>query len=158
MEPTPGRKISRLDRPWSLGPKRLTKLADKRENQSYLDDQTAALVQTIQSLVGSIRGAADINQIDPLIRSIIDTVGRVISETEASGHADMIGRLADSQQRLTEAGSRGQELAADGMGEDDRDWRMWTQMLPPIAFEIARETKELVQRIDQLLAANDDFS
>ncbi|KUI58152.1 hypothetical protein VP1G_05479 [Cytospora mali] len=124
----------------------------------YLDDQTAYLVQTIQNLVGSIRGAADINQIDPLIHSIVDTVGKVISETQAAGNGDMIGRLADSQQRLIEAGERGQDLAADGKGEDDRDWRMWTQTVPPIAFEIARETKELVQRIDQLLAANDDFS
>lgn len=129
-----------------------------RDKQVYLDDQTAVLVQTIQTLVGSIRGAADINQIDPLIRSIADTVGKVISETEAAGNGDMVERLADSQQRLMEAGQRGQELAADGLGDQDRDWRMWTQTLPPIAFEIARETKELVLRVDQLLAANDDFS
>jgi hypothetical protein len=116
------------------------------------------LVQTIQNLVGSIRGAADMNQIDPLIRSIVDTVSKVISETEAAGNGDMIGRLADSQQRLMEAGERGHDLAADGKGESDRDWRMWSQTLPPIAFEIARETKELVQRVDQLLGANDDFS
>lgn len=115
-------------------------------------------MQTIQSLVGSIRGDADINQIDPLIRSIIETVGKVVSETETAGHGDMIGRLSDSQQRLMEAGARGNDLAADGKGESDRDWRMWSQTLPPIAFEIARETKELVQRIDQLLGANDDFS
>ncbi|ROV99370.1 hypothetical protein VSDG_03991 [Cytospora chrysosperma] len=124
----------------------------------YLDDQTGVLVQTIQNLVGSIRGAADMNQIDPLIRSIVDTVSKVISETEAAGNGDMIGRLADSQQRLMEAGERGHDLAADGKGESDRDWRMWSQTLPPIAFEIARETKELVQRVDQLLGANDDFS
>lgn len=124
----------------------------------YLDDQTAILVQTIQSLVGLIRGAADISRIEPLIRSIVETVGKVISETEASGNGDMIGRLADSQQRLMEAGERGQDLAADGKDERDREWRMWTQTLPPIAFEIARETKELVQRIGQLGSADEDFS
>lgn len=126
--------------------------------QVYLDDQTAILVQTIQSLVGLIRGAADISRIEPLIRSIVDTVGKVMSETEASGNGDMIGRLADSQQRLMEAGERGQELAADGKNERDREWRMWTQTLPPIAFEIARETKELVQRIGQLVSGEEDFS
>lgn len=124
----------------------------------YLDDQTAILVQTIQSLVGLIRGAADISRIEPLIRSIVDTVGKVISETEASGNGDMIGRLADSQQRLMEAGERGQDLAAEGKNERDREWRMWTQTLPPIAFEIARETKELVQRIGQLVSSEEDFS
>lgn len=126
--------------------------------QVYLDDQTAILVQTIQSLVGLIRGAADISRIEPLIRSIVETVGKVISETEASGNGDMIGRLADSQQRLMEAGERGQDLAADGKNERDREWRMWTQTLPPIAFEIARETKELVQRIGQLVSSEEDFS
>lgn len=111
-------------------------------------------MQTIQSLVGSIRGAAKISQIDPLIRSILETVDKVISETEASGNGDMVGRLADSQQRLMEAGARGQELSAEGKSDGDREWRMWTQTLPPIAFEIARETKELVQRVDQLLTGN----
>lgn len=124
----------------------------------YLDDQTANLVQTIQGLVSSIRGAADINQIDPQIRNIVDTVSKVISQTENAGHADLIGRLIDSQQRLMEAGDRGHDLADEGKGEGDREWRMWTQTLPPIAFEIARETKELVQRIDQLIVATDNFS
>lgn len=115
-------------------------------------------MQTIQGLVSSIRGAADMNQINPQIRTIVDTVGRVIDQTEQAGRGDMVGRLIDSQQRLMEAGERGHDLAADGKGEGDREWRMWTQTLPPIAFEIARETKELVQRIDQLITANDDFS
>lgn len=108
--------------------------------------------------MGSIRGAANINQIDPLIRSIIDTVGKVISETDASGNGDLAERLVSSQQRLIEAGERGYDLSAEGKGEGSREWRMWTQTLPPIAFEIARETKELVQRVDELIAADDDFS
>lgn len=126
----------------------------------WLDDQSADLVQTIQGLVSSIRGAADMNQIDPQLRTIIDTVGQVISETDKAGHGDLVGRLYDSQQRLIEAGERGYDLAEDGRAGDeaDRDWRMWTQTLPPLAFEIARETKELVQRVDQLIAANDNFS
>lgn len=108
--------------------------------------------------MSSIRGAANIDQIDPQIRSIVDTVNKVITEADNAGHGDMVGRLADSQQRLMEAGERGHDLADDGKGDGDREWRMWTQTLPPIAFEIARETKELVQRIDQVTAASDDFS
>lgn len=115
-------------------------------------------MQTIQGLVSSIRGAADIDQIDPQIRNIVETVSKVISRTENAGHGDMVGRLVDSQQRLMEAGDRGHDLADEGKGENDREWRMWTQTLPPIAFEIARETKELVQRIEQLIMATDNFS
>ncbi|KAG4216909.1 hypothetical protein PC116_g34610 [Phytophthora cactorum] len=118
------------------------------------------MVQTIQGLVGSIRGDASIQQISEEITSITDVVGKVVAETEASGNGDMTEHLAACRQRLLEAGDRGKELAARGLGENDRDWRMWTQTLPPIAFEIVRETKELVQRIDSLVISPtaDDFS
>ncbi|OTB19283.1 hypothetical protein K445DRAFT_18891 [Daldinia sp. EC12] len=131
------------------------------ELKVYLEDQRDIMVQTIQGLVGSIRGDASIQQISEEITSITDVVGKVVAETEASGNGgDMTEHLAACRQRLLEAGDRGKELAARGLGEDDRDWRMWTQTLPPIAFEIVRETKELVQRIDSLVISPtaDDFS
>ncbi|KAI1804272.1 hypothetical protein F4811DRAFT_561979 [Daldinia bambusicola] len=131
------------------------------ELKIYLEDQRDIMVQTIQGLVGSIRGDASIQQISDEIASITDVVGNVVAETEASGNGgDMTDHLAACRQRLLEAGDRGKELAARGLGENDRDWRMWTQTLPPIAFEIVRETKELVQRIDRLVMSPtaDDFS
>ncbi|KAI0853521.1 hypothetical protein F5Y00DRAFT_103317 [Daldinia vernicosa] len=131
------------------------------ELKIYLEDQREIMVQTIQGLVGSIRGDASIQQISEEITSITDVVGKVVAETEASGNGgDMTERLAACRQRLLEAGDRGKDLAARGLGENDRDWRMWTQTLPPIAFEIVRETKELVQRIDRLVMSPtaDDFS
>ncbi|KAI0864952.1 hypothetical protein F4860DRAFT_500682 [Xylaria cubensis] len=126
----------------------------------YLEDQTAIMVQTIQGLVGSIRSDAPIQQINQEITSIAEVVGKVVAETEASGTAsDMLERLSACRQRLLEAGDHGKNLAARGLGESDREWRMWTQTLPPIAFEIVRETKELVQRIDRLLSpGGEDFS
>ncbi|KAH7375686.1 hypothetical protein B0T11DRAFT_11922 [Plectosphaerella cucumerina] len=120
----------------------------------YLEDQTAILVQNIQSLVGSIRGDADINQITAEIRGIVAVVGKVVSEADAAGNGDLTLRLATCRERLIEASHRGEELASSGTS--DRDWRMWTQTLPPIAFEVARETKELVQRVDRLVMNGDD--
>jgi hypothetical protein len=71
----------------------------------------------------------------------------------------MANRLASCRDRLLDASDRGRDIAAKGRGPSDREWRMWTQTLPPIAFEIARETKELVQRVDRLaLADADEFS
>ncbi|KAI0105993.1 hypothetical protein F4814DRAFT_81092 [Daldinia grandis] len=131
------------------------------ELKIYLEDQREIMVQTIQGLVGSIRGDAPIQQISEEITSITDVVGKVVAETEASGNgSDMTDRLAACRQRLLEAGDRGKDLAARGLGENDRDWRMWTQTLPPIAFEIVRETKELAQQIDSLVVSptGDDFS
>ncbi|OTA68326.1 hypothetical protein K449DRAFT_323181 [Hypoxylon sp. EC38] len=127
----------------------------------YLEDQTEIMVQTIQGLVGYIRGDAPIQQINEEITSITDVVGKVVSQTEAYGNGgDMTDRLAACRQRLLEAGEQGKDLAARGLGETDREWRMWTQTLPPIAFEIVRETKELVQRIDRLVLSPsaEDFS
>ncbi|KAI1366255.1 hypothetical protein F5Y08DRAFT_327462 [Xylaria arbuscula] len=127
----------------------------------YLEDQTAVMVQTIQGLVGSIRGDAPIQQINGEITSIADVVAKVVAETEASGNfSDMLERLSACRQRLLEAGDHGKNLAARGLGESDREWRMWTQTLPPIAFEIVRETKELIQRLNRLglSPTDEDFS
>ncbi|KAK3394393.1 hypothetical protein B0H63DRAFT_44716 [Podospora didyma] len=123
----------------------------------YLEDQTAILVQTIQNLVQLIRNDADINQVTEEINTISDVVGQVVSETQALGTsgAELVRRLSSCRDRLMEAGKRGLDLAADGKGTKSREWRMWTQTLPPIAFEIARETKELVQRVDQLVLSDD---
>lgn len=67
----------------------------------------------------------------------------------------ILRKLASCRQRLLDAEDRGMDIE-DG-GEEEREWN---QSLPPIAFEIARETKELVQRIDILDGeqGGDDFS
>ncbi len=93
---------------------------------------------------------------------ITEVVGKVVSESEAFGAtgAAMVQRLATCRQRLLEAGDRGLDLAAEGKDPKSREWRMWTQTLPPIAFEIAKETKGLVQRVDEMVATDgaDDFA
>jgi hypothetical protein len=131
------------------------------ELKIYLEDQTAILVETIQGLVASIRSDAPMDKINEEINSIANVVGKIIGETEASGSgAHLLGRLSTCRDRLLEAGDHGLDLAARGLGSNDREWRMWTQTLPPIAFELARETKELVQQVDRLVMAGgaDDFS
>ncbi|KAL2134962.1 hypothetical protein VTI74DRAFT_10283 [Chaetomium olivicolor] len=115
----------------------------------YLEDQTAVLVQTIQELVQLIRDDADIKQVTEEINVITDVVGQVTAETQsaAPNGAELVKRLVSCRERLVEAGKRGLEIVAEGHDSKSREWKMWTQTLPPIAFEIARETKELVQRV-----------
>ncbi|KAH8899369.1 hypothetical protein GQ53DRAFT_801926 [Thozetella sp. PMI_491] len=128
----------------------------------YLQDQSAILVDTIQNLVQLIRNDASINQVTDEINVITDVVGKVVVESESFGPsgAALVERLASCRQRLLEAGDRGMDLAAEGKDPKSREWRMWTQTLPPIAFEIAKETKGLVQRADDLLTSDgaDDFA
>ncbi|KAI2640914.1 hypothetical protein GGS21DRAFT_487236 [Xylaria nigripes] len=128
----------------------------------HLEDQTALLVNNIQGLVGSIRGNASIRQINAEIESIAGVVDKVVAETEDCGITGETDRLSSCRQRLLEAGDHGKTIATHGHGDDDddREWRMWTQTIPPIAFEIVRETKELVQHIDRLISphAAEEFS
>ncbi|CAK7206231.1 component of the polarisome [Sporothrix eucalyptigena] len=138
--------------------------ADQRTEdlKALLDDQTAVMVQIIQDMVGSIRSGAGVQQITSQINEIADIVGKVIAETEASGNGGpSLDKLVSCRQRLVDAGDRGEAMsAAEANGGRKMDMRQWTTSLPPVAFEIARETKELVKRIDRLVLgdANDDFS
>ncbi|KAK4101623.1 hypothetical protein N658DRAFT_49492 [Parathielavia hyrcaniae] len=131
----------------------------------HLEDQTAVLVQTIHNLVQLVRNDADINQVTEGIHNITDVVGQVTADIQqvcgSSGAELVTSRVAACRERLMEAGGRGLDIVAEGNDSKSREWRMWTQTLPPIAFEIAREVKELVQRVDQLVLDDggaDDFA
>ncbi|KAL3422168.1 protein SPA2 [Phlyctema vagabunda] len=134
---------------------------DVEELKIYLEDQTAVLVQTIQSLVSSIRSEAGITAISNQITAIADVVGKVVSSTEtamsSTGNSQLraqgepiLRKLSNCRERLLDAGEQGRDIADEGRDDDEgeRIWRAWNQSLPPIAFEIARETKELVLRVD----------
>lgn len=62
----------------------------------------------------------------------------------------ILNKLSSCRQRMIDAGEEGRAIADEGRDDDEgeREWRAWNQSLPPIAFEIARETKELVLRVD----------
>lgn len=133
--------------------------------QLYLEDQTEGLVQSIQALVASIRAGDEMAAIRSHISAISAVVGNVVSSTEnAMNKPDMnpalrervfpvVQTLSSCRDRLSEAGAEGEDIASPA------ELRDVTNKLPPIAFEIARETKELVQRIDQLEydEGDDDF-
>lgn len=76
----------------------------------------------------------------------------------------ILRNLSNCRQRLLQAAATGQQIADDDRDDDegDRAWRTWNQSLPPLAFEIARETKELVLRVDVIdgdqRGGDDDFS
>ncbi|KAH7391381.1 hypothetical protein BKA64DRAFT_710285 [Cadophora sp. MPI-SDFR-AT-0126] len=153
-----------------------TQDSDVEELKIYLEDQTALLVQNIQSLVSSIRSEAGITAISTQINAIADVVGTVVSSTETamsstgngvlrSQGEPIVRKLANIRQRLIDAGQTGRDIADEGRDDDEgeRAWRAWNQSLPPIAFEIARETKELVLRVDVIdgdrnQGGDDDFS
>jgi predicted nuclease with TOPRIM domain len=139
--------------------------ASLTSRQLYLEDQTEGLVQSIQALVSSIRAGDDITTIRNHISTISGVVGNVVSSTENSLSkpdinpalrerlGSVVQTLANCRNRLSTTGAEGEDISNPAQLRDV------TSKLPPIAFEIARETKELVQRIDQLEFddGDDDF-
>ncbi|KAI9704946.1 MAG: component of the polarisome [Candelina mexicana] len=121
----------------------------------YLEDQTEGLVRSIQYLVASIRADEENSTIVKHIDSIAGIVGDVVTSTETAfeqtGNKDLrrqvgpvIHALANCRIKLTNAG-------AESRGISDRiAMKEFTNKIPPIAFEIARETKELCQTVDHV--------
>lgn len=115
----------------------------------------------IQSLVSSIRSDGGVNAITAELASIATIVGKVIQATEsnmdgASEAAEqlrheaegIVHKLEACRERVLDAGDRAAELEREQATEGE--WKTWKQGLPPVAFEIARETKELVRVVDGL--------
>ncbi|KAF3483912.1 SpaA [Arthroderma uncinatum] len=138
------------------------------ELRLHLEDQTSALVHSIQSLVASIRGEDPISSIQMHINTIAGAVEKVVSSTEmAMSKPDANPALRERAVPVIEILARHRDDlldvgAAGGKTSDSTVIRELNSKLPPIAFQIARETKELVQRVDQIEYASqnneeDDF-
>lgn len=130
-----------------------------------MEDQTDSLVHSIQTLVGSIRAEADLPQIRTHISTIADVVGEVITATgdciasSASLRATVepiVLNLTNCRSRLISASGESEALSEKMRVKD------FLSQLPPLAFEIARETKELVQRVEdadqEVLQGQEDYS
>lgn len=77
----------------------------------------------------------------------MSSTGNAELRTQAKG---IVKKLNDCKIKLKESEEKGRKIA--DMGDDDTrgemEWRVWTTSLPPIAFDVARETKELLYRVE----------
>jgi len=136
------------------------------ELKLYLEDQTDALVRSIQSLVSSIRAEESLPSIRSHISEIASVVGGVVSATESSiQEPNFISETLKAKVETsvtTLAGCKAKLLSASADSESldptsaKGAIKMFTQKLPPLAFEIARETKELVQKVEMIEAGEED--
>ncbi len=121
-------------------------------------------MRSIQSLVGSIRAEDNPAIVKDHLNDIASIVGNVVATTQQTTNETGSNSLRDRAEPivLTLAGCRAKLLDASVEGDGIRDattWKDFTKKLPPLAFEVARETKELVQRLDQIEddGSDDDF-
>lgn len=132
--------------------------------QLYVEDQTEALVQSIQALVASIRAEDPLPTITTHITSISTIVTNVAFSTDHLLYKPDINptlceRSGPIIQNLDYHRGRLMDAAADGESVESKSpeqLREVTNKLPPIAFEIARETKELVQRLSPVVDEEED--
>ncbi|KAL5341259.1 hypothetical protein BJX70DRAFT_359259 [Aspergillus crustosus] len=133
-----------------------------QELKFYVEDQADGLVQSIQSLVASIRGEESMTTIRTHVSAIASIVTNVSSSTEhfiskPETNPVLQQRAGKSIEVLEYQRSRLVGAAAEGEGATDAaELRAFTNQLPPIAFEIARETRELGQRLDATDHDDDD--
>ncbi|KAI9773145.1 MAG: component of the polarisome [Geoglossum simile] len=132
-----------------------TQESNVEELKFYLEDQTEGMVQSIQALVSSIRADDGMPIIRNHINDIATVVGNVVKSTEAAmGRAgnsilrdrgeSIIRKLSDCRAKLLEVNTEGENIKDPAVLKD------FTNKLPPLAFEIARETKELVRTVDDI--------
>lgn len=121
--------------------------------QAFLDTRTTSLLTSIQTLVSSIRTNAPPPDILDTIVGITTTTSQIIKNTAfcVSQHGDddngtntdnhpaiaISQKLADGVERLEQKGREGEEV------QSEDEWIAYVKGLPPLAFGIAREVKEL---------------
>lgn len=130
--------------------------------QLYVEDQTDGMVQSIQSLVASIRAEQEMSTVETHVSDIANVVANVVSSAQhfinqRSGDATLrelseptVHALEDCRGRLLGTASEGHSASSP------EQLREVTNQLPPIAFEIARQAKELVQRLESMPQNEDD--
>lgn len=102
-------------------------------------------MQFIQSLIGSVRAKAHLDHIRNHITSIANVVDQVISATNdtMATSSSLLESVEPVVSNLTRCKLK--LISANAESEDLRTELM--SRVPPMAFEIARETKELVERV-----------
>lgn len=126
----------------------------------YLEDQTDGLVQSITSLVDGCRK----EEAGPIIRnhmmSISTTIENIVNSVERTGN-EPSSYQATLREKSNPILTNLQECRDQMMqaGDETSPGKEFIQQLPPLAFKIARETKELVSRVMAIEAGTqEDFS
>lgn len=127
-------------------------------------DQKEVLLQSIQSLVGSIRANESPRAIREYTSDIAAIVGKVISKTQhgvsGTDNAALRERLDPILRSLTESRDKLTNASAEGESVADATWKEFANTLPPLTFPVAKQMTELVQslgHVESVEDPNDDF-
>ena len=126
--------------------------------QNFIESRTDALIPSIQSLVSSIRNNAEPPDVLDHLVAICSTTSQIINKTSEDANSDekllndILQSLAETVDKLEDKGREGEEIG------NVKDWDVFVKGLPPLAFAIAKGTKELGGWIEGASNGHDDFS
>ncbi|KAL7270805.1 component of the polarisome [Rhizina undulata] len=121
----------------------------------FLEDHTAGIVESIQSLLQAIRADGYMQELRKHVGEIETVVGKVIAWTESSMGQPGNGKLRERGEWIVNnlATIRdkmvvmGEEEGRDLEGPAEKDFK---SRLAGLAFDMARETKELVRTVEEI--------
>lgn len=119
-------------------------------------------------LIEAIRREESMNNIRNNIERIATTVEAVLAASDkgaqdpTSYQSDWLVQTGPIQNNLEDCKNKLLQAAGDSQGYDGNvSSKEFTQKLPPLAFQVARETRELVRRVQGIRiggGGDDDFS
>ncbi|KAG5437934.1 hypothetical protein PCANB_000280 [Pneumocystis canis] len=119
--------------------------------KNFLEKQTEDIVELIQTLLSSIRADAQIKKLKEHMTKVITIVQSVVSKTfqviAIEKDEDLRERISTIVNGLMNCCSRFEELLSDKIENINID-KSFKQKLAGIAFDIAKQTKELVRTIN----------
>ncbi|OAG41799.1 hypothetical protein AYO21_04034 [Fonsecaea monophora] len=138
--------------------------ADLEDLKMYLEDQTDGLVQSITSLVDTIRKDDAMTTIQNHMTTISNTIENIVNSVDRTGNepSSYQATLREKSGPIVDILRECREQMLQAGNESPQDKEV-LQQLPPLSFKIARETKELVSRVMAMEAGpvksgDDDFS
>lgn len=127
-------------------------------NQVYLSNNTDALVQATQALVGSIRSEEGMRALRDHINGILDVVDVILAAAEGgmeqstSFRHTFTNQVMPAVQTLSKSKEQLEQALQDtGKHDGKPSVKMFTQSLPPLVFQMAREAKDLTARAENVV-------
>lgn len=141
-----------------LPPQRVVQtLTDARrvsQLQIFLETQAEGIVESIQSLLSRIRADGDMQALRNHVTNITDVVARVVDNTHTAMAQDgndklrergdwIVANLSGCSDKMTAMSEEGEPVD----GPADKEFR---GRLAALAFDLARETKDLVRTVEEI--------
>lgn len=119
-------------------------------------------MQSIQALVGSIRNDEGLSVLRDHINGILDIVDMLLAAAESgmeqptSFHSIFMEEVMPAYEALSNSKRQLEQAVVDsGKHEGKPSAKMFTQGLPPLVFQTARDAKDLTARAERV-ALDDD--